>query len=403
MIQRYEIGTIILTFFSYSRKAFIVCFYSSNHLAKKVIVSVINDLVTDQRVAKVCQSLTNMGFEILLVGRKLKNSLPLDNRPYKTHRMRLLFTKGPLFYIEFNKRLFFLLLFKKAELLVSNDLDTLLPNYLISKIKGIPLIYDSHEYFTEVPELVNRKRVQKIWKSIECWIFPKLKNVITVNDSIADLYENEYGIRPKVVRNIPLSRKLIKSKTREELGLPTDKFILILQGSGINIDRGTEEMVEAMQYIHKAILLIVGGGDVIGILKRKVDELSIHDKVIFKPKQLYQDLMQYTANADIGLTLDKDTNLNYRFSLPNKLFDYIHAGIPVLASPLPEINKIIDHYNIGDFIPSHDPKQIAQKVNEIIENKEIIAVWKKNIKFAIQDLSWETEEHMLKQVYGKYV
>lgn len=403
MIQRYEIGTIILTFFSYSRKAFIVCFYSSNHLAKKVIVSVINDLVTDQRVAKVCQSLTNMGFEILLVGRKLKKSLPLDNRPYKTHRMRLLFTKGPLFYIEFNKRLFFLLLFRKADLLVSNDLDTLLPNFIVSKMRGIPLVYDSHEYFTEVPELVNRKRVQKIWKSIERRIFPKLKQVITVNDSIADLYEKEYSIRPKVVRNIPFLNKSTVTKSRQELGLPTDKFILILQGSGINIDRGTEEMVEAMQYIHKAVLLIVGGGDVIGIIKRKVDELSIHDKVIFKPKQLYQDLMQYTANADIGLTLDKDTNLNYRFSLPNKLFDYIHAGIPVMASPLPELKKIIDQYNIGDFIPSHDPKQIAQKVNEIIENKEIMAIWKKNIKFAIQDLSWETEEHILKQVYGKYV
>ncbi len=372
-------------------------------MAKKVIVSVINDLVTDQRVAKVCQSLTNMGFEILLVGRKLKNSLPLDDRPYKTHRMNLLFAKGPLFYTEFNKRLFFILLFRKADLLVSNDLDTLLPNYLMSKIKGIPLVYDSHEYFTEVPELVHRKRVQRIWKSIERWIFPKLNNVITVNDSIASLYEKEYGIKPEVVRNIPLSNKIPITKTRKELELPSGKIILILQGSGINIDRGTEEMVEAMQYINKAVLLIVGDGDVVDMLKKKVTDLSLQHKVIFKPKQTYKDLMQYTANADLGLTLDKNTNLNYRFSLPNKLFDYIHAGIPVIASPLPEIKKVIEQYNIGDFIPSHDPKQIAQKVNEIVENKEIIAVWKKNIKFAIQELSWETEEHILKQVYGKYV
>lgn len=403
MTQRYEIEAIILTFFSYSIKAFIDCLYSSNHLTKKVIVSVINDLATDQRVAKVCQSLTDMRFEVLLVGRKLKNSLPIDDRPYKTHRMQLLFHKGPFFYAEFNKRLFFLLLFRKADLLVANDLDTLLPNYIVSKMKGIPLIYDSHEYFTEVPELVNRKRVQRIWKGIEHWIFPKLKNIITVNDSIANLYEKEYGIRPEVVRNIPSSHNFQVSKTRKDLGLPSNKFILILQGSGINMDRGTEEMVEAMQYINKALLLIVGGGDVLEILKEKVVDLSLQDKVIFRPKQAYINLMQYTANADIGLTLDKDTNLNYRFSLPNKLFDYIHAGIPVIASSLPEIKKIIDKYNIGDFIPSHDPKLIAQKVNEIIENKEIITVWKKNIKFAIQELSWETEEHILKQVYGKYV
>ena len=373
-------------------------------MAKKVIVSVINDLVTDQRVAKVCLSLTSMGFEILLVGRKLKDSLPIDNRPYHTHRMHLVFTKGPYFYAEYNLRLFLLLLFRKVDLLVSNDLDTLLPNYLISKIKKIPIVYDSHEYFTEVPELVNRKRVQNIWKSIERWIFPKLKDVITVNNSIADLYEAEYGIKLKVVRNIPSSKKITISKTRKDLGLPIDKFILILQGSGINVDRGTEEMVEAMQFINSdAVLLIAGSGDVIDILKSKVDKLSLHDKVIFKAKQPYHDLMQYTANADIGLTLDKDSNLNYKFSLPNKLFDYIQAGIPVIASPLPEIKKIIEQYKIGDFIPNHEPEAIAQKIDEIIENKAMIAHWKKNINFAAQDLSWEIEEQVLKQVYGKYI
>jgi glycosyltransferase involved in cell wall biosynthesis len=344
-----------------------------------------------------------MGFEVLLVGRKLKNSLPVNNRPYKTHRMRLMFTKGPLFYAEYNKRLFFLLLFKKVKLLVSNDLDTLLPNYLVSKTKKIPLVYDSHEYFTEVPELVQRKKVQKIWKGIERRIFPKLKEVITVNESIAVLYENEYGLRPKVVRNIPKSNKITITKTREELGLPSDKFMLIIQGSGINIDRGAEEMVEAMTYIEKAFLLIVGSGDVIEILKRKADKLSLENRILFKPKQHYPELMQYTANANLGLTLDKDTNLNYRYSLPNKLFDYIHAGIPILASPLPEIKKIIDQYKIGDFIPSHDPKLIAQKVNEIIENRAIIDDWKKNLNLAVQDLSWETEERVLKQVYEKYV
>ena len=372
-------------------------------MAKRIIVSVINDLVTDQRVAKVCQSLTLMGFDILLVGRNLKNSLSLDNRPYPTLRMNMLFTKGPCFYAAFNIRLFFLLLFKKVDLLVANDLDTLLPNYLISKLKGIPLVYDSHEYFTEVPELVNRKRVQLIWERIERNIFPKLENIITVNDSIAGLYEEKYGIRPKVVRNIPSSQKVIISKTRADLGLPEDKFILILQGSGINVDRGTEEMIEAMPFItDEAVLLIVGGGDVIDLLKNKVRELSLTDRVYFKPKQPYVELMQYTANANLGLTLDKDTNLNYRFSLPNKLFDYIHAGIPILASPLPEIKRIIEQYNIGDFISGHNPEAIARKVNDIIGNKSILIDWRKNLNFAAQDLSWEKEEQILKQVYGKY-
>jgi len=372
-------------------------------LSKKVVVSVINDLVTDQRVKKTCQTLTDLGFEVLLVGRKLKTSLPMDQRPYRTHRMRLLFEKGPAFYACFNFRLFFLLLFRKTDLLVSNDLDTLMPNYFVSKIKSIPLVYDSHEYFTEVPELVKRKGTQNIWKKIERQIVPNLKTMITVNDSIASLFEDKYGIRPSVIRNVsPKINKTI-NQSRKSFGLPDDKYILILQGSGINIDRGAEEMVDAMQYIDHAILLIVGGGDVICILKKKVTELGLTGKVIFKPKQVYTQLIQLTRIADLGLTLDKDTNINYRFSLPNKLFDYIQAGIPVLASPLPEIMKIISTYNIGDFIPSHKPKEIAKKVNEILANQEVMLKWKKNVTFAASQLNWENEERQLIKIYDQYV
>ena len=344
-----------------------------------------------------------MGFDVLLVGRKLPQSIFMDDRPYRSHRMKLMFTKGALFYAEFNLRLFFFLLFRKANLLLANDLDTLLPNFLISKLKGIGLVYDSHEYFTEVPELVNRKRVQKIWKTIEKNIFPKLKDVITVNDSIAGLYEKEYGIKPVVVRNVPFLRSSeTQAVSRAALGIPESKKILILQGSGINIHRGAEEMVEAMQYIEDAVLLIVGGGDVIGTLKDTVNKMSLSEKVIFKERQPYDKLMQYTALADLGLTLDKDTNLNYRYSLPNKLFDYIQAGTPVLASPLPEIKKIITAYDIGDFIPDHSPKHIAKKITEILSNQSLITKWKKNCNFAASQLNWEKEEKALQSVYSKY-
>lgn len=370
---------------------------------KRVIVSVINDLVTDQRVKRTCQTLTDLGFYVLLVGRVLKTSMPMDERPYQTRRMKLLFTRGPLFYACYNLRLFFLLLFKKPDLLVANDLDTLLPNYLISKIKGIPLVYDSHEYFTEVPELVNRRGVQKTWKRIESWIFPKLKDVITVNDSIASLYEKDYGIRPKVVRNVSFKRELVKIPSRKSLDLPEGKNILILQGSGINIHRGAEEMVEAMQFVEGAILLVVGGGDVITILKEMVKEMNLEDKVLFKPKQPYAQLLYLTSVADLGLTLDKDTNINYKYSLPNKLFDYIQARVPVLASPLPEIKKIIDQFKIGDYIQTHEPKKIALKVSKIFANQEVLAEWKKNCNFAASQLNWEKEEQVLKEVFSKYV
>ena len=168
----------------------------------KIIVSVTNDLVTDNRVDKVCRFLVNQGFDVILVGRKLKNSLTLSDRPYQTKRMRLMFTKGALFYAEFNLRLFFYLLFKGATHQLSNDLDTLLANYLAAKIRGRKLIYDTHELYTEVPELMSRPRVKRIWERIEGWIFPKLNKVYTVNDSIADFYSKKYMKNVLVVRNV---------------------------------------------------------------------------------------------------------------------------------------------------------------------------------------------------------
>ncbi len=372
-------------------------------MKKRVIVSVINDLVTDQRVHKSCQTLENSGFNVLLVGRKMRNSPEMDPRSYQVQRMRLIFEKGPFFYAEFNIRLFFFLLFRKAGLLLSNDLDTLLPNYLISKLKKIPLVYDSHEYFTEVPELVNRKTVQSVWKKIEGIIFPKLKDVITVNESIADLFFNDYGIRPVIVRNIPRKRTKEVKLTRSDLDLPTDQKLIILQGSGINVDRGSEELVEAMQFVNNARLLIVGGGDVIDTLKKMVISFGLSDKVIFRPRMPYNNLIAFTTIADLGITFDKSSNLNYKFSLPNKLFDYIQSGTPVLSSELPEIKKIIIKYDIGDFISSHKPELIAQKINSILSNDELLGKWKKNCSFAAQELNWENEELVLQDIYSKYV
>jgi glycosyltransferase involved in cell wall biosynthesis len=368
----------------------------------KVIVSVTNDLSTDQRVDKVCTTLTGMGFSVMLVGRKLPGSMVLD-RPYATHRMNLLFRKGPLFYAEYNIRLFILLLTRNCNLLVSNDLDTLPANFLAHRLKKIPIVYDSHEYYTETPELINRPFVQGIWEWIEGRIFPGLNDTITVNDSIAGLFEKKYGKRPAVVRNIPRSGGAVIRKTREELGLPVDKRIVLMQGAGINIQRGSEEAIEAIQLVPDAVLLIIGSGDVIDELKKQAEQPSLKGKVIFLPKMPYSALMQYTRQADIGLTLDKDTNINYRFSLPNKLFDYIHAGIPVLASRLPEISRIVEGYNIGLITGSHEAGEIAAKINQMLNDTESRRIWKENLVIASSALNWENEEKVLKAIYQKYV
>lgn len=344
-----------------------------------------------------------MGFDVTLVGRKQARSLPLADRSYRTKRMKLLFEKGVLFYAFFQVRLFLYLLFNKQDLLVSNDLDTLWPNSVISRWKKIPLVYDSHEIFTEVPELVSRPSKQNIWRKLEARLFPKLRYVFTVNDSIAAWFENRYGIRPLVVRNMPrFSKPNANALTREQLHLPPQGKIVLLQGAGINIDRGAEELVDAMSLLENVTLVFVGSGDVIPLLKLRVQEKQLESRVIFTGKVPHEKLRAYTAIADLGVTLDKPTNINYKFSLPNKIFDYIHAGVPVLASELPEVAAIVRNYKVGIVIPSVTPEAVANGIREAFASPEY-ETWKANALKAASTLCWETEEKVLKEVYSQFL
>jgi glycosyltransferase involved in cell wall biosynthesis len=224
-----------------------------------------------------------------------------------------------------------------------------------------------------------------------------------VNDSIAALYENMYHKKVAVVRNIPDIKTdgevFDKKKIRNELKIDSGKKIILMQGAGINIERGAEEAVEAMQYISDAVLLIIGGGDVMPYLKEIVKQNNLENKILFKNKMPYWQLIHYTRAADIGLTLDKGTNINYRLSLPNKLFDYIHACVPVLGSSVVEVKKIIEQYNIGVVIENHEPMHIAEKIKFMLSDETRILNWKKNLQIASQELTWSNEEKKLLSVF----
>lgn len=361
---------------------------------KHVTVSVINDLSNDNRVKKTCSELEALGFQVTLIGRKLPSSAPIHNWNYETKRMKLLFTKGVLFYFFFNVRLFFYLLFKKSDLLYANDLDTLLPNYIVSKLKGVKLIYDSHEIFCEVPELQETPIKKRIWERVEKSIVPKLKYCITVNESIANYFNSKYGVNFKVVRNIPAEYNGQPIKERAELGIKPGVKLIVLQGAGINIQRGAEELVLAMKFVDNSQLFIIGGGDVWGKLKQLVKENNLEDKVKLINKIPKEELINYTFNADLGISIDKNTNLNYSYSLPNKLFDYIQSEVPILATRLVEIEALIKKYNIGSFIEDHDPSHIAEKINEMLHSNNY-STWKENLKLAKKELTWKEERKVL--------
>ncbi|MBK5285355.1 MAG: glycosyltransferase [Bacteroidia bacterium] len=359
---------------------------------KRIIISVTTDLVTDQRVHRAALTLHEEGYNVTVVGRRRNTSLPLSTQVYRTKRMHLFFERGPLFYFWFNIRLFFFLLFSKADILYSNDLDTLLPNFIAAKLKRCKLYYDCHEYFTAMPELKGRPVVRMIWKTIEWLIFPRLKNIITVNFSLAKVYGDEYRKKVSVVRNLPMTdNKNLPSKTKKDFQLP-DKKLIVFQGAGINVDRGAEEAFAAMQFVSGAVLAFVGDGDVVPKLKKMTADLNMSDKVFFVDKLPPDKLRQLTRLADIGLSIDKDTNINYRFSLPNKLFDYIHAGVPVLASPLPEVAAVVAGYDIGILISEHSAKHIAARITTMLSDEGQIKKWKENLAIAAQELCWEKEK-----------
>ena len=372
-----------------------------NQQLKKIIVAVTNDLSTDQRVAKTCNTILEAGFNVDLIGRKLNNSLPIS-RPYSVKRMSLWFNKGALFYANYNLMLFFRLLFNKCQAIWANDLDTLLACYLAAKIKRIPVIFDSHEYFTEVPEIQHKPLVKKVWLFIEEAIVPRLQHCITVSESIAYLFYQKYQVKFNVVRNIPMQQQLIEPNfDLQSLGLNSNNTTLILQGSGINVDRGAEELLKALEVVEEVNLIIVGGGDVLTQLIDFVNSKQLQHRVKFYPRMPYLEMMCYTQLADIGVTLDKNTNINYQYSLPNKLFDYIHAEIPVLASPLVEVGKIISENNIGWVLKEHSVETIVKTLNEIVKDNNQIRIKKQYCIQVKKQYTWQMEADNIKQILAK--
>ena len=361
-------------------------------MKKKIIVSVISDLVTDQRVQKECTTLHDMGYEVFLIGRKSTKDFGLDKLPFKVLRLWDPFKKGALMYAFFNAQLFIYLCFRKADILWANDLDTLLPNFLVSRIKKVVLIYDSHEYFLLT---VAKAFSRKIFTSIEQYIFPKLAHVLTVNNSIRNIYQSAYKVPITVIRNVPY-----RSTGFHASILPADhanKKILLMQGIGLNENRGAEEAVEMMQFLpDEYILYFIGTGTLIGKLKEMVSRLNLSAKVIFTGVLPYDVMMGFTLQAYLGLIFEKiDHNDEHMLALPNKLFDYIKAGLPILSSKGVEIMAIVDAFDIGTYIDDLNPEHIAQRVLAIGADQEKYYRWKQNTKHAAAELNWENEEVIL--------
>jgi glycosyltransferase involved in cell wall biosynthesis len=357
---------------------------------KRILFTVTNDLTHDRRMQRICGALAEEGYAVTLVGRKRRNSKPLGELAFGQKRLNCFFDKGKLFYIEYNIRLFFYLLFTRCDIISSVDVDTLLACTLAAKLRRKKLVFDAHEYFTEVPEVVGRPLVKKIWQWVEDTCVPKCDLCYTVGPALADLFSKRHGKEFHVIRNVPPLKELpVQAGTG-------DRFILY-QGA-LNMGRGLEELIGAMRHLGLK-LKIAGEGDISDELRRLAKELGVERKVEFLGWVSPADLADLTARAYIGYNVLADMGLSYYYSLSNKFFDYIHACIPSLSNPFPEYQAINERYAVTLYTNLRET-EIVSSIERLEQDETLYNSFRDNCVKARQELNWQLEAKELKRLYA---
>jgi glycosyltransferase involved in cell wall biosynthesis len=356
---------------------------------KKLFFTVTNDLSFDQRMIRICTSLALDRYEVTLVGRNLASSLPLVGQPFRQIRLNCLFNKGKLFYLEYNLRLLFFLLLRRIDLICAIDLDTILPCLAVSALKKIPRVYDAHELFCEMQEIVERPAIYRIWKKVEQFTVPKFLSGYTVNKPIADEFNRLYGVNYEVIRSISVLRDFVPVQ-------PSGRYILY-QGS-VNEGRSFETLIPAMQDIN-AELWICGDGNFLTQTKALVRQYGLEKKVIFKGKIPPAALLHYTRSATIGLTLFEKTGFSNYLSLANRFFDYMHSGVPQVCVDYPAYSEINNKYEIAVLIGNLKPENISAACNRLLEDQELHQKLSRNCLLAREVYNWQQEEKKLLAFY----
>ncbi|MEP6681681.1 MAG: glycosyltransferase [Parafilimonas sp.] len=357
---------------------------------KKIVFTVTNDLSYDQRMQRICTSLANANYNVLLVGRKLHDSVGLKKELFAQKRLHCFFNKGFLFYSEYNLRLFFYLLFVRTDAICAIDLDTILPCYFVSVFRRKKRIYDAHELFTEMKEVIARPSVKKTWLRIEKFAAPKFKNGYTVSFSIAEEFKKRYNVLYEVIRNMPIKKatEIIETKKQKN----------ILYQGAVNEARGLENLVVAMLYVD-ATLHIYGDGNLFEKIAGLIQQHHLQHKILLKGKVVPQALQLITQEAYIGINLVEPVGLNQLYSLANKFFDYMQAGVPQITMNFPEYKKINDEFEVAVLINTVAENEIASALNLLLNDTDLYKKLKNNCTPASGIFNWQQEEKKLISFY----
>ena len=361
----------------------------------------INPIDFERRIQNQAMSAHRAGHQIwvLAIGR-LDEAKQEITKNYTLWRFRTRFYhRGPIKFLNFNLRIFFFLLFRRINIIHCHDLWVLPAAALLTLFKKCYLVYDAHEFYQGL-EIFTRKKLQKnIWMITERICIRQIDVLLSVSEPITRLYQKKYRNlkQTEVIRNLPL-----KNSTKDASLPPnwpeTDKKIILYQGH-FRPGRGLKYLLEAISMVPEVHLVLIGDGELRSRIEDDIEELGLHTRVTLLGYVPTEKLIQTCSNADLGVVLFEPTSLNYSYALPNKFFEYIMAGIPVLASDILTLREYVAKYDIGMTVNPHDVKAIASILRLMLSNEVQLAQWQQHARHASNTLNWEEEAKKLDRIY----
>jgi len=361
--------------------------------AYDVVIAISNDLNSDQRMMRIAGSLIKSNRNVLLIGNENNFSIALETQAYDQVRIKSIFTKGVKLYAEYNIRLFWKLLFIRTRLIYAVDLDTILAVKIAATLKGLKYIFDAHEFFSEVPELQDKNMKKRIWGIIGKFSVPGASLCLTVGDKLASILKNKYSNTFHTIRNLPIYRPILSYRNND------NTFVIIYIGK-INLGRGIKELILAMEQLEGAELWLVGDGDLYKKYLTFCTKLSYAHRIKFYGWMRPEQLQHIISRANLGVNLLDSASQSYYYSLANKFFDYVMAGIPVLTMNFPEYNKINKEFKVAVLIDNLKLNSITAPIKKLMKDKKIAEEMKSNCLKARQLYKWEIEECKLIQLFN---
>jgi len=360
-------------------------------LPKTIIICSTSLHEYDRRLQRISGSLSDAGYKVVWISRTKNEAEQQQNEKKVKHLiLQTTFKSGPLFYLEFNWRVRKLVKSISADIVCAVDLDTIMGTSWATDIGNTSLIFDAHEIYYEVPELIGKPLKKAIWQWVARKYLPHLKAAYTVNHSLK-LHYQKYGLQYEVIRNVPPIRE---SKTLLPPVPRQNNKVLVYLGV-LNAGRGLEIYMAAMTKLPEYRLLIIGEGDLSEELRAKAgNDPAITFTGYLKPTEIFEAL----SHAAIGLNLLKAESLNYKLSLANKFFDYMHAGLPSINMAYPEYQQIINEHPVGTMLESYDTIDFVNAVTAL-EDKALYSQLSTTALKAIDLYNWEREEQKLLAFY----